>query len=241
MMRYLFLFLLSLVVTSGKAQDVTQPATAVTAAPDSTAATPAAPSSAPTTSKRHHKRFFEGLSLGVDVVGIVMDRVTYKGEYQAFLQANIRGVYLPVVELGYGTADKKDDDTGVLYNTKAPFGRVGCDFNILRNKHDDYRLTVGLRYGLTSFDYDTSSPLGDEETEAMTYDIVTEKMTLQWAEFVIGVDAKIAGPLHMGWSLRLRRKLSASDCEKPAIYAPGYGDATQGSRFMVLYNISLEI
>lgn len=220
--------------------------------------------------KRQRTPLFEGLSLGADIVGIVMDRVTDKGEYQAFLQANIKGKYLPVLELGYGKADKCDDNTGVKYKAKAPFGRLGCDFNILKNKHDNYRLVVGVRYGFTKFDFDTLTPVSDEsgggetppagetpdagasaraafasragESVPVTDPVLTsDKMTLHWAELVFGVDAKIWGPLHMGWTLRMRRKISASDTAKPALYAPGYGDVSQGSRFMALYTVSLEI
>lgn len=231
-MRYLLVLFLSLAVSIASAQVSIEP-TIQDADSTMTVQTQS-------TTKHRTKRFFEGLSLGVDVVGVAMDRVTYKGEYQAALQANIKGIILPVIELGYGKANRKDDDTGVRYNAKSPFGRIGCDFNILRNKHDDYRLTVGVRYGLTSFDFDTSTPVEDE-SGTTSYELVTEKMKFQWAELVFGVDAKVAGPLHMGWSLRLRKKVSASDCTKPAIYAPGYGDATQNSRFMVLYVVSVEI
>ena len=232
MMRYLLVLFLSIAVSTASAQVGVEPNR-----PDADSTMTA---QMPSTTGHRANRFFEGLSLGVDIVGIVMDRVTYKGEYQAALQANIKGKILPVIELGYGKANREDDDTGVHYKTKSPFGRIGCDFNILRNKHDDYRLTVGFRYGLSSFDFDTSTPIEDE-SGTVSYELVTEKMTFQWAEVVLGVDAKVAGPLHMGWSLRLRKKVSASDCTKPAIYAPGYGDATQNSRFMVLYFVSVEI
>lgn len=181
--------------------------------------------------------FFESLSLGVDLVGPVMYKVSDYGDFQASLQANIKGRYLPVVELGYGKAEKNYDDEKVRYATGAPFMRIGCDMNILKNKHDDYLLLVGVRYGLTSFDFDTT-PLEPKDDMA---DVMTEKCTLQWFELAFGVDAKVWGALHMGWSFRYRKRLSISDCNNKPLYAPGFGNADGSSQFMALYTIGIHI
>ncbi|MCM1078012.1 MAG: DUF6048 family protein [Bacteroidales bacterium] len=181
--------------------------------------------------------FLESISVGIDLAGPIRRAMSGRGEYQAFVQAHIKGLFLPTVEVGYGTADRYDADTFTSYKTKAPFGRIGCDFNILKNRHDDYRLTAGIRYGITSFSYDTTTPDDEEQTSFTT---VTEKCTLQWAELTFGADAKVWGPLHMGWSLRYRRKLSRTGYTALPVYAPGYGRGTESSRWMALYNISLQ-
>ena len=220
-------------------------------------------------------KYFEHLAIGIDLVGPLMYKFADQGDYQAFAQANINGKYFPTVEIGYGKANKTNLDTNVTYKAKAPFGRIGCDFNILKNKHDDYRLVIGLRYGFTSFDYDTTGPMsentGEENTDsentggentgdetgnsrtagsaffgitraADSPEIVTisEKCKVQWAEVIFGADAKVWGRLHMGWSLRYRKRLSCSDYVNTPLYAPGYGDAEQGSRFMALYTVSFQ-
>lgn len=181
--------------------------------------------------------FFESLSLGVDLVGPVMYKVSDYGDFQASLQANIKGRYLPVVELGYGKAEKSYDDEKVRYATGAPFMRIGCDMNILKNKHDDYLLLVGVRYGLTSFDFDTTLLEPKDDMAG----VMTEKCTLQWFELAFGVDAKVWGPLHMGWSFRYRKRLSISDCNNKPLYAPGFGNADGSSQFMALYTIGIHI
>lgn len=211
-------------------------------------------------SKRN--RLFNHLAVGVDVVGPLMYQLADNGDYQAYLQASIRGTYLPIIELGYGKADKIDEDTQVRYTTKAPFVRLGCDYNVLRDKWSEYRLVIGLRYGFTSFDYDTSAPYSDEipdsgegedewgvETAMATGMLTartTERVTLSekgkvhWAEIVFGADAKVWGGLRMGWSLRYRKRLSRSENVYTPLYAPGYGNADCGTRFMALYNISFQ-
>lgn len=181
--------------------------------------------------------FFESLSLGVDLVGPVMYKVSDYGDFQASLQANIKGRYLPVVELGYGRAEKNYDDEKVRYATGAPFMRIGSDMNILKNKHDDYLLLVGVRYGLTSFDFDTTLLEPKDDMAG----VMTEKCTLQWFELAFGVDAKVWGPLHMGWSFRYRKRLSISDCNNKPLYAPGFGNADGSSQFMALYTIGIHI
>lgn len=179
----------------------------------------------------------ENIAVGIDLAGPVRLATGDRGEYQAFVQVLVKGRFLPVVEAGYGTADRYDADTYTAYKTKAPFGRIGCDFNILRKCRDDYRLTVGMRYGITSFDYDTTLPVDEEHTSFTT---VTEKCKLQWLELAFGADAKVWGPLHMGWSLRYRRKLSCSDYTNIPLYAPGYGRGTESTRWMALYNLSVQ-
>lgn len=182
-------------------------------------------------------RFFQSISAGVDVVGPVINVLSNQGDYQAFVQLNIKGRYLPVVELGYGMADKEDYYTKIKYKAKAPFGRIGCDFNLLKNKLDNYRLTAGIRYGYTHFNYDTSTP---DSTKTVFTD-TSGKCTLHWAELVLGVDAKIWGPLHMGWSVRYRRRISCKYDDCDPLYAPGFGNAAETSRWMALYTIGIQI
>ena len=182
-------------------------------------------------------RFFESISVGIDLLGPGMRYFSDQGDYQAYAQLNIKGKFLPAIEAGYGTADKSDITTKIDYKAKGTFFRIGCDYNILKNKHDDYRLMVGLRYGFSSFNYDTTGPVDSLMTEFTT---THETATMHWAEVCFGVDAKVWGPLHMGWSVRYRRRLKCSDYINDPQYAPGYGNAVEGTRLMGLYTISLQ-
>ena len=84
----------------------------------------------------------------------VMRAVGDYGQYEGFARVNLKDRYFPTVEFGYGSADKTDDVTGLRYKPAAPFGRIGMDFNVMKNKHDVYRILVGVRYAYTSFNYD---------------------------------------------------------------------------------------
>ncbi|MCI6461741.1 MAG: DUF6048 family protein, partial [Prevotella sp.] len=73
------------------------------------------------------------------------------------------------------------------------------------------------------------------------FEIYGEKCSQHWLELVIGLDAKIWGPLHAGWSVRYKRRISHND---PSMgntwYVPGYGkygDTRIGANFNVIIDI----
>lgn len=67
-------------------------------------------------------RLFEGVSVGVDLLGAGQRVLSDYGQYEASLRLNLRGRYFPVVELGIGEADADDVTTSVRYKTRAPYG-----------------------------------------------------------------------------------------------------------------------
>lgn len=128
---------------------------------------------------------FRGVAVGVDLVGPVMRAVSDYGQYEGFARVNLKDRYFPTVEVGYGSADKTDDVTGLRYKTSAPFGRVGMDFNVMKNKHDAYRILVGFRYAYTSFNYDIG-PLVLQDPVwggSSTYEAKDQKCSYGWLEF----------------------------------------------------------
>ncbi len=176
--------------------------------------------------KADSSAFITNVAVSVDLAGAVQRWVSSYGQYEAALRLNIKGRYFPIIELGIGQADNEDDVTNVRYKTSAPFGRIGIDFNLLKNKHDDYRLYVGARYGYTSFKYDVeSAPITDPTWGGQApYEVHDVKCYYHWLEAVAGIDVKIARPVRLGWSIRYRRRLAHDD--NPVgnpWYVPGFG------------------
>ena len=186
---------------------------------------------------------FRGMTVGVDIIGPVQLMVSDYGQYEASLRVNLKDKYYPIFELGYGKADASDESTRINYKTSAPYFRIGVDWNLLKNKHDDYRLFGGFRYGFTSFKYDVSAPpvsdpVWDGEASYGAEDV---SANFQWLEGVFGVDAKIAGPLRLGWSFRYRRRIAHNDGTMGGTwYVPGYGKQG-GSRMGGTFNVIFEI
>ena len=63
-----------------------------------------------------------------------------------------------------------------------------------------------------------------------------------WIEAVVGVDAKIYGPLHLGWSLRYKRRIAHKEEGDfgNTWYVPGFGifgDTRLGGTFNVIIDI----
>jgi hypothetical protein len=186
---------------------------------------------------------YRGVQVMVDAVGAIQLAVSDYGQYEAAVRVNLKDRYFPVAELGLGKADHNDDVTQVSYHTSAVYGRLGCDFNILKNKHDIYRLYVGGRYAYTSFSYDVdhsdlTDPVWGDRVPFHEHDI---KANYHWLEAVVGIDAKIWGPVHLGWSARYKRRIHYDNGSLGNVwYVPGYGK--QGStRLGGTFNIIIEI
>lgn len=167
------------------------------------------------------------LEVSVDALGAAQRMLSSYGQYEAALRYNLKDKYFPIVEVGLGDCDKEEETTNLHYTTSAPYARLGLDLNMLKDKHDDYRVYVGIRAAYTSFKYDLTS--AQTLTDPVWGDEVNIEATGQscsylWAELVAGVQARIIGPVHLGWSLRYKNRLHQSfgDAGEPW-YVPGFG------------------
>lgn len=186
---------------------------------------------------------FRHVAVSVDLIGPIQLMVSDYGQYEAALRVNLKDKYFPVFELGLGKANGTDESTNITYKTTGPYGRIGCDFNLLKNKHDIYRLYAGLRYALTYYKYDLSSPGVTDPVwgETAEYGATGVKCNYHWMEAIFGVDAKLWGPIRLGWSLRYKRRLFHNDGDLGSTwYVPGYG-IQGGSRFGGTFNVTFEL
>lgn len=171
-------------------------------------------------------QFFRGLSASYNLSGTIMRMVSDYGEYEAALRCNLRDKYFPIIEMGIGSARHEEDVvTGIVAKTNAPFVRLGCDFNISKKKHDDYRVLAGARYGFTSFKQELSGNIKDPYWGGeLSYVLPDHTFNYHWAELVFGVDGKLWGPIRLGWSARYKIRLSGKDSETEKMwYIPGFG------------------
>lgn len=187
---------------------------------------------------------FQGFSVSADLAGAAMMVLSDYGQYEGAVRVNLHNQYFPVVEVGYGKADHRNDEvTGINYKTAAPFFRVGCDFNIMKNKHTGNRILVGLRYGFTSYKVDIdretfADPTWQWDTQ---YGVRGEQCSQHWAEVNFGLDAKVAGPLHLGWNIRYRQRLKHNDgIMGKTWYVPGYG-TQNGTKITAMFNVTIDI
>ena len=201
---------------------------------------------------------FNGLYFGVDIYGL--GAKMFGSDFlssQISVSADIKSMFLPTVELGYGTTDTWNE-TGIHYKSSAPYFRFGIDYNTkARKKERDSFLYAGLRYGVSSMKYDISSmafqdPIYGGEIinpsledyiwgGTVPYDHRGLKATMQWMEFVVGVNVQIYKSFYMGWAFRLKYKLhlSANEYSNPW-YVPGYGQYksnNMGITYSLIYRL----
>lgn len=186
---------------------------------------------------------FRGLAVSVDLFGAVQRQVSDYGQYEASLRVNLRDKYFPVFELGLGDANHEEDlVTGIAVKTRAPYGRIGCDFNVMKNKHDIYRIYVGARYAYTSFDFDLQHKgVQDPVYGGLAPYGVNDKCNTHWLEGVFTVDAHLAGPVRLGWSVRYRRRLFSDLGSTGEVwYIPGFGRSDK-TNIGGTFNLTFEI
>lgn len=186
---------------------------------------------------------FRGFSVSFDLVGAAMLTFSDNGQYEGALRINLHDEWFPIVEIGLGRADHDDEVTRLHYKTSAPYFRIGIDKNLLKDKHGKNRLYGGLRYAYTSYKVDIFKPMYEDPTWKWetVFDVRDASCYYHWLEAVIGIDAKIYGPLHLGWSVRYKRRIAHS---KPSFgntwYVPGFGsddDTKLGGTFNVIIDI----
>lgn len=186
---------------------------------------------------------FRGFAVSFDLVGAGMLALSDYGQYEAALRVNLHDEWFPIVEAGIGKAEHDDEVTQLYYSTSAPYFKVGIDKNMLKDKHGPNRLYVGLRYGFTSYKIDLSRPNFPDPVWMWdtSFGVKDAACKYHWAEVVVGVDAKIFGPLHLGWSVRYKQRLAHSeegDFGTPW-YVPGFGtyNTNLGGTFNVIIDI----
>jgi hypothetical protein len=186
-----------------------------------------------------------GFQVSFDLVGAAQMMFGDYGQYEAALRLNLHDQWFPIVELGYGKAHRDDDPvTHLTYKTQAPYFRVGLDFNLLKQKHQSNRLFVGFRYAHTSYKVDLWRN-GDFRDPywgwPAVYDIRDEQCSQDWLEAVVGVDAQVFGPLHLGWSVRYKQRIAHKDgIMDKTWYVPGYGtwdSSALGGTFNIIIDI----
>jgi len=189
-------------------------------------------------------QFFQGFTLSADLFGILLKAMSDYGSVEAALRLNLKNTYFPIVEAGYGECSSTNDDTNIHYSTKAPFFRVGIDFNLLRDKFQDNRLFVGARYAFSSFQFDMSGPSITDPIWGGTapFSYHNANSNSSWMEIVFGVQVKIWRNIHMGWSARYKQELKIGQPQyaKP-YYIPGYGTTTNTSCWGGTYNLIFDL
>ena len=163
---------------------------------------------------------FRGFAVSFDLVGAGLMAFTDNGQYEGALRVNLHDEWFPIIEAGLGRANHNDDVTKIHYSTSAPYFRIGID-----------KVDISCP--------DFTDPTWKWPTG---YGVLDAPCNYHWIEAVVGVDAKIYGPLHLGWSLRYKRRIAHKEEGDfgNTWYVPGFGifgDTRLGGTFNVIIDI----
>ena len=174
-----------------------------------------------------------GLYLSADVFGyiypiFVKDKY-YSSDISATLDINNR--FFPTVEVGLGHADMVSQLYEINYRTRAPYYRVGMDYNVQYKNEKPGYIYLGIRAGYTSFDYSVEAPSLVDPVWGNEVPVKLENLSCRavWGEAVGGLRAEIASNFYMGWSLRYKYPLyRAPIANGGPWYIPGFGTGSKG-------------
>jgi hypothetical protein len=184
-----------------------------------------------------------GFQISADAVGAAMYAIASYGQIEGTMRLNLKGKYFPTLEMGLGHSNHTNDETELHYKTDAPYFRLGLDYNFARDVRSGNRIYGGLRAAYSNFKYDLSGPAMTDPYWGNTvpYDFKDLKASCTWGELVFGLEAKIWGNFHLGWSARYRLRLKQKEnTVGQAWYIPGYGindGHCLGATFNIIYDI----
>ena len=161
-----------------------------------------------------------GVSVSANLAGAFLNTFTSSGTYEGALRLNFRNKYFPIIELGIGAANQTSETTQLHYITRAPFGRIGLDYNDL-----------------------SGTPVQDThwKTEApFQFNNISDKV--HWGELVFGLETSIWKFIHLGWSLRYQVRLYEHNTNiGRAWHVPGFGQNSENSHFSGTFQLIFDL
>ena len=171
---------------------------------------------------------FQGVYLSGDVFGYIYPFFAKDKFYstEATLTVNLKNRFFPVVEAGFGYTNVVSQLYEIGYSTRAPYYRIGMDYNMQYKNGESSYIYLGARLGYTAFRYSVDAPplidpVWGDEAPVQFLEVPSRAM---WAEAVGGVRAEITKKLYMGWSLRYKYLLYRGSSKNGGPwYIPGFG------------------
>lgn len=174
----------------------------------------------------------ESVSVGVDLWNPVMRVFGQKyGLIDFSGSLSLHNRYKAVFETGLGLANNTPDDNNFTYKSPmSMYFKVGADYNFLYNSTTAYQYFAGVRYGISNFSYSIedisiNSTYWDETAHPV---IPSQRSTVGWGEFVMGLRVQLKGPISAGWTFRYHAILHESkERYGSPWYIPGLGSRGQ--------------
>ncbi len=177
-----------------------------------------------------------GLRFGVDLSKIA--RSFYEDKYKGLeVVGDYRLTKKYYLGAELGNENKTVNDDQLNFTTKGSYFKAGFNYNIYDNWLDMENLIyIGMRYGVSTFSqtlnsykiYNANPYFPD--TPAIASGEKFSELSAQWAEVVVGINAKVFNNFYVGFSLRANLLFSN---KKPNtfdnLYIPGFNRTYDGN------------
>lgn len=173
------------------------------------------------------KPLISSLSISADLFGYVYS--LFSDQYSSSeigLDAGIKNIIFPTFEFGYAISDKTDFNNNLNYKTNSPYYRIGFDYNTQHKKESTGFITVGARYGYTSFKYDVEGYMFVDPVWKTTLPLSLKNIpsSSHWLELTAGIRSVLWKNIGMSWSIRYKIRLNTKDgYNSSPWYVPGMG------------------
>lgn len=167
------------------------------------------------------------------------------GLADVWAELNMHNRYFPFIAIGAGNCNDTPDDSNFTFKTPlSPYFKIGVSYNFLYNSNPDYKLQMGLRYGLSSYKWSVENITVDEGywDDPSSFSILDRKSTAGYLEVTFGLKVRIAGNWSLGWNIIYHSIVhETKDPLGQPMYIPGYGKRNSAltGNFSVMYTFNL--
>ena len=178
--------------------------------------------------KKVHRPLFMSASFGANIFDPLMKVLGRDyGGGELWASINLKNRFIPIVELGFGTANSTPDDGNFTYKGKTSFyGKIGMNYNFMYSKDPKYQMYLGVRAGWSAFKYDINdiSITNGYWQQAQNFDITGQSSNATWGEIVLGLQVALYKNFAMGWNVRYNFLFNVKDNPNSRPwYIPGFG------------------
>jgi hypothetical protein len=167
-----------------------------------------------------------GVGVGIDVCGLAMKAVGARfANMEICGRVGLKEKFFPIFEMGIGDCTRNGGETTNVFSTRAPYWRIGVDYNI-NKKVNGNRFLVGMRYGFSRYKYDFYNPDFADPVYGIKAPLSLEGLNgnNQWLELCVGFETRLWSIVRLGYNIRYKSRTlqSVSELGEP-YFVPGFG------------------
>lgn len=175
--------------------------------------------------------------------GLMRATGAHYGLGDVWAEVSLHNRYFPFLAIGVDNCNDTPDGSNFTFRTPvSPYVKLGASYNFFYNSNPDYKLQMGLRYGLTNFKWSVTDVTVDEGywNDPSHFTIPDQKSTVGYIEVTFGLKVKIYKAWSLGWNIIYHSVLheSKNPVGQP-MFIPGFGKrgSAMTGNFSLMYTI----